>query len=108
MQKEVEEMVNDGRKITKGIYAGLALVSIMTKTWDAILDSKTRPAHVQGHGQQRAINEPFLIGGEYGQYPRADTFSMRQKQGVGVIHWWGLGEKSKYLDFYIKEIATYF
>lgn len=42
----------------------------LKKTWVAILDSKTRPEHVAADFQQVALNQPFLVGGEYLMHPR--------------------------------------
>jgi len=40
-----------------------------TKEWRAVLDSKTRPAHVVADGQVKKINEPFEVDNELLMYP---------------------------------------
>ena len=42
----------------------------LKKTWIAILDKRTRPAHVAADFQQVAINENFIVDGESLKYPR--------------------------------------
>lgn len=37
---------------------------ITVKTWNAVMDSKTRPAHAAANGQQVNINQTFIVGGE--------------------------------------------
>lgn len=45
--------------------AGTAL-----KTWIAILDGKTRPAHAAADGQTVPYNQPYIVGGERLRFPR--------------------------------------
>jgi hypothetical protein len=40
------------------------------KEWVAILDRRTREAHVRADGQRVPVNEPFQVGGELLQFPR--------------------------------------
>jgi hypothetical protein len=42
----------------------------LKKEWLAILDSKTRPAHVRADGQQVGLNEPYIVDGESLRFPR--------------------------------------
>jgi SPP1 gp7 family putative phage head morphogenesis protein len=39
------------------------------KQWMALLDGKTRPAHAEAHGQVRALDEVFTVGGEAMMHP---------------------------------------
>lgn len=39
------------------------------KVWVATPDGRTRDAHRAAHGQRRALNEPFTVGGERLSYP---------------------------------------
>jgi hypothetical protein len=39
------------------------------KEWLATYDARTRDAHAAANGQQRAINEPFTVGGQSLMYP---------------------------------------
>ena len=42
---------------------------IMTKTWHAALDERTRDIHEEANGQTVDFYEPFIVGGEPLQYP---------------------------------------
>jgi hypothetical protein len=44
----------------------------MTKTWIAILDEHTRPAHADADGQEVNYDEPFVVDGEELMEPRDD------------------------------------
>ncbi|MGB3465028.1 MAG: phage minor head protein [Cyclobacteriaceae bacterium] len=46
-----------------------ANIKTATKTWIAIEDEKTRPAHAFANGQKVLINEYYFVGGEYLYYP---------------------------------------
>lgn len=39
------------------------------KTWIAILDRRTRPAHARADGERRTVNDYFNVGGEMLRYP---------------------------------------
>jgi hypothetical protein len=41
-----------------------------TKTWVAILDSRTRPAHAKADGQTVPINEPYIVMDQKLMYPK--------------------------------------
>lgn len=41
----------------------------MIKTWDAVLDSSTRGAHVEADGQEQPMNQPFYVGGQELMFP---------------------------------------
>jgi len=48
---------------------GVAAVAVtqggdVVKTWNTVLDEKTRPAHVEADRQERKIKDPYLVGGE--------------------------------------------
>jgi len=63
-QKEAEllndaELIGTTQKVIK-----------LEKTWNSILDSKTRENHVAADGQVRPTNQPFDVGGEQLQAPR--------------------------------------
>lgn len=45
------------------------LTGMNFKTWVATFDDKTRPEHVDAHGQTVSINDPFDVGGEDADYP---------------------------------------
>lgn len=51
-------------------YVGV--VVLLTKTWRATLDEKTREAHADADGQTVGINEYYNVDGEFLKYP-ADT-----------------------------------
>jgi hypothetical protein len=42
----------------------------VVKSWQAILDSKTRPEHVAADNQEVGVNQLFSVGGEALRYPR--------------------------------------
>lgn len=44
-------------------------IKTVTKTWIAVEDEKTRPAHAIANGQTVSINEYYFVGGEYLYYP---------------------------------------
>ena len=52
-----------------GTLAGFHAAGIPGKSWSALLDVRTRPAHAIADGQVRALTEPFEVGGELLQYP---------------------------------------
>lgn len=58
-----------------GLLAGAAAASLLTKTWVAVLDSATRPEHVEADGQEVPVDEPFEVGGEDLMYPGDDSGS---------------------------------
>lgn len=39
------------------------------KEWNAVLDSKTRDAHVTADGQRRPIDDPYIVSGQRLMYP---------------------------------------
>lgn len=41
----------------------------MVKTWVAIGDNRTRPAHAEADGQTVPLDQPFIVGGEKLMYP---------------------------------------
>tara|TARA_R110000787_G_scaffold118452_2_gene229295 strand:- start:128 stop:1123 length:996 start_codon:yes stop_codon:yes gene_type:complete len=49
--------------------SGLTVTVI--KTWQSILDSKTRATHVEADLQQVPVDQPFIVGGEQLMFPRA-------------------------------------
>lgn len=63
-QKEAE-LIHDAELITT-----TEKVVKLNKTWDAILDSKTRQWHATADGQQVEVKEKFIVGGELLDYPR--------------------------------------
>lgn len=40
------------------------------KSWQAILDSRTRPSHVDADNQEVGVRQNFIVGGEQLRYPR--------------------------------------
>jgi hypothetical protein len=42
----------------------------VVKSWQAILDSRTRPDHVAADNQEVGVNESYSVGGEQLRYPR--------------------------------------
>ena len=62
-QTEIQNIAEESKDIEgRAIVASGAIKA--DKVWDAILDSKTRPAHARADGQVRPINEAFDVGGE--------------------------------------------
>lgn len=57
------EVMNGNIKTDKGTLE-------ISKTWVAILDSKTRDSHASADGQSVDTNQPFIVNGESLQYPR--------------------------------------
>jgi hypothetical protein len=55
-----------------GALANLPPKNIVQKEWVAVLDSKTRDAHVLADGQRVGVDEAFTVGGERLKFP-ADT-----------------------------------
>lgn len=45
------------------------------RTWNAVMDARTRPEHAAADGQQVGLNEPFSVGGEDLMYPCDPTGS---------------------------------
>jgi len=43
------------------------------KQWVAVMDARTRPTHATAHGQEVAVNEPFIVGGWAMMYPGDDA-----------------------------------
>ncbi len=41
----------------------------ITKFWVTILDGNQRDSHNFAHGQERPLDEPFIVGGSFGQRP---------------------------------------
>lgn len=50
----------------------------VTKTWIAILDSKTRATHAEADGQEVGVNEDFIVGNERAKYPRSPELSAKE------------------------------
>jgi hypothetical protein len=63
----------------------LDLKNSFIKEWDATLDKNTRLTHANAHGQQVKMNEKFVVNNpingltEYGDAPRAESFSLENK-----------------------------
>lgn len=51
------------------IIGGVTVKNSMQKTWNTILDSKTRTSHARADGQTIDVNQTFLVGGEPLRYP---------------------------------------
>ena len=68
-----------GGIIAVGLFGGKAINEVMTKTWEAVIDSKTRPAHALANQQQVNYNDYFIVGGEYARYPMDENLSMENK-----------------------------
>lgn len=47
----------------------------VTRTWNAVMDAKTRPEHAEADGQSVGLDEPFDVGGESLMYPGDPTAS---------------------------------
>lgn len=54
------QTIVDSSVIVSGIVASIA----MRKTWNAILDSKTRDSHVLADLQNKSVIEPFIVQGQ--------------------------------------------
>jgi len=69
-QSEYESLVENGA-VAGGVDFGAAgAADKALKTWVAILDGKTRPAHVAADGQTVPYNQPYTVGGEKLRFPR--------------------------------------
>ena len=53
----------------------------VTRTWNAVGDAHTRPAHAAADGQTVGLNEPFSVGGEDLMYPGDPSGSPRMVNG---------------------------
>lgn len=65
---ETQNMAETAKDYEASAIAGTAaltgLAGKMGKRWNAILDSRTRPAHSLADGQERNINRPFIVDGQ--------------------------------------------
>ena len=60
-------------RVTQGSLLDAAVFSeIKAKGWVTVRDDRTRPAHVEAHGQIARILDPFLVGGVELMTPRGD------------------------------------
>lgn len=41
----------------------------MFKVWQAVVDERTRPTHLEANGQRQLLNDPFEVGGALLQWP---------------------------------------
>lgn len=57
-----------------GMDLGADMLNIdLTKSWNAVLDERTRPWHADMDGTEVAMNEPFDVDGEQMMYPMDDS-----------------------------------
>jgi uncharacterized protein with gpF-like domain len=49
-------------------------ITVQKKTWWANRDRRTRPTHRAAHGQEKPLDEPFIVGGEKMMRPGDDSF----------------------------------
>jgi SPP1 gp7 family putative phage head morphogenesis protein len=43
--------------------------AVQKKRWVSTLDTKTREAHAKAHGQERPLDDPYIVGGEALMHP---------------------------------------
>lgn len=71
-----EAKLKEAEKVNKSsaIIEGVAVVGLMKKTWNSMLDNRTRPAHAEADSRYHAnpipITENFIVMGESLKYPR--------------------------------------
>jgi len=69
---EVNSMVNTAS------YRAMRRSGVVSgKIWVAVMDQRTRDPHAAANGQQVAINDKFLVGGEYMMFPGDPDASAR-------------------------------
>ena len=73
---EVQTIAEDTKSIEENtlsrnsvILGGIALAVMLKDVWIANLDEKTRIAHIMANGQEKNINDSFIVDGEYLEYP---------------------------------------
>lgn len=64
---EVISAANGAQHEVAGAVAGSG--EVMTKTWLATFDRRTRPSHADAAGQTVAFDQPFVVGGAELEYP---------------------------------------
>jgi hypothetical protein len=96
-QKEVEQMSKNesfffpnpdesfidgavvGGIIAVGLLAGKSVDETINKTWQAIIDIKTRDSHIIANQQTVGVNDYFIVGGEYAKHPMDENLSIENK-----------------------------
>ncbi len=66
-ETEVSTMIETG--IITSLINDNVITDNPSKEWVAIIDKRTRPAHINANGQTKNINEDFLVDGERLSYP---------------------------------------
>lgn len=80
---------------TEAQLVNKALPNLRTfKTWNAILDSKTREAHAEADGQVVDVNSSFIVDGEELSYPRDENGSAGNTINCRCIASYEVGENS--------------
>lgn len=69
MAEETKLIEADTIAATGAVVAGIAIVQQMQKTWNTILDERTRASHVQADGQERQQGQPFMVQGQLLRVP---------------------------------------
>jgi hypothetical protein len=96
-QKEVEQMSKNksfffsnpdesfidgtvvGGIVAVGLLTGKAINETINKTWQAIIDIKTRDSHRIANQQTVGVNDYFIVGGEYAKHPMDENLSIENK-----------------------------
>lgn len=55
----------------------------LIKTWISLLDSAVREAHLNAHGQEVDVNEPFVVGGQKLMQPLDSSLGATQDNIIG-------------------------
>ena len=68
---EVLGSLNEGmdQALRQAVEDGLIQPQNIRRVWDATGDSRTRFDHMEAHGQEVGLDEPFIVGGEQMMHP---------------------------------------
>lgn len=69
MAEETKLIEADAIAATGAVIAGVAISQLMQKTWNTILDERTRTSHVQADLQNREQGQPFMVQGQLLRVP---------------------------------------
>jgi hypothetical protein len=65
--KFIEAEVESG--LTPRVIGGPVAITATKKVWRTVGDARVRPIHAAANGQQRSLQEPFVVNGEFLMYP---------------------------------------